>query len=195
MVFRTKDTGRDEFKKKVRLVAKGYAQRPVSTRPDITFAVNFLNQFNANYNAEHWKAAKRVLWYLSGTKGLGLLDLPSKENLYGVADADWGANLSDRRSYSGQAFVLSGAAMSWEARKQRTVALSSTESEYLAMSEAVKESIYLRSLLTSIGGGCDSIQDLVTARAPNTWTCATTTSKRSSEIEYLSTELMRADVD
>jgi len=79
--------------------------------PDITFANSFPSQFNVNYNGEHWKAAKRVIRYLSGTKGLGLLYLPSEEDLYGVADAVCGANLSDRRSYPGQAFVLSGTAI------------------------------------------------------------------------------------
>ncbi|XP_043070681.1 secreted RxLR effector protein 161-like, partial [Drosophila grimshawi] len=108
-----------------------------------------MSQFNSNYNVEHWKAAKRILRYLSGTKKLGLLYKQT-----GVVDADWGANLSDRRSYSGQAFILSGAAVCWEARKQRTVALSSTESEYLAMSEVVKEALYLKTLLNSVGKDC-----------------------------------------
>ncbi|XP_043070698.1 secreted RxLR effector protein 161-like [Drosophila grimshawi] len=117
-----------------------------------------MSQFNSNYNVEHWKAAKRILRYLSGTKKLGLLYKQTGENLFGVVDADWGANLSDRRSYSGQAFILSGAAVCWEARKQRTVALSSTESEYLAMSEAVKEALYLKALLNSVGKDCATVR-------------------------------------
>nr|XP_041633477.1 secreted RxLR effector protein 161-like [Drosophila kikkawai] len=130
----------------------------VSTRPDIAFAVNFLSQFNSNYSAEHWKASKRILRYLKGTKMLGLLFKKTGDDLYGLVDADWGSNLSDRRSYSGQAFILAGASISWEARKQRTVALSSTESEYLAMSEAVKEALYLKALLNRIGSTCDSVR-------------------------------------
>ncbi|KAL7735343.1 hypothetical protein ACLKA6_015731 [Drosophila palustris] len=109
------------------------------------------SQFNCGYGIEHWKAAKRVLRYLKGTQDLGLLFKCTGEKLYGVVDADWGANILDRRSYSGQAFILAGATICWEARKQRTVALSSTESEYLAMSGAVKEALYLKALLNSVG--------------------------------------------
>ena len=78
--------------------------------------------------------------------------------LYGVVDADWGGNMTDRRSYPGFAYIFSGAAISWEARKQRTVSLSSTESEYLAISEATKEALYLKDLLNEIGLKCDSVQ-------------------------------------
>ncbi|KAL7726005.1 hypothetical protein ACLKA6_005753 [Drosophila palustris] len=113
------------------------------------------SQFNCGYGIEHWKAAKRVLRYLKGTQDLGLLFKCTGEKLYGVVDADWGANILDRRSYSGQAFILAGATICWEARKQRTVALSSTESEYLAMSGAVKEALYLKALLNSVGQKCD----------------------------------------
>ena len=71
--------------------------------------------------------------------------------LFGVVDADWSANVIDRRSYSGYAFIFGGAPISWEARKQRTVALSSTEAEYMALSEATKEALYLRDILNNIG--------------------------------------------
>ncbi|XP_037951342.1 secreted RxLR effector protein 161-like [Teleopsis dalmanni] len=123
----------------------------VTTRPDIAFAVNFLSQFNSNYNVEHWKAAKRILRYLKGTSNYGLLYEKDNEELYGLVDADWGADLNDRRSYSGYAFIISGAAICWEARKQRTVALSSTESEYMAISEATKEVLYLKAILDDVG--------------------------------------------
>ncbi|XP_026332002.1 gastrula zinc finger protein XlCGF46.1-like [Hyposmocoma kahamanoa] len=61
-------------------------------------------------------------------------------------DADYGNNLVDRRSYTGFVFLLNGTPISWEARKQRTVALSTTEAEYMALAEACKEAIYLKSL-------------------------------------------------
>lgn len=78
----------------------------VSTRPDIAYTVNFLSQFNTNYSTEHWLAAKRILRYLRGTESHGLKYQKSGIPLYGVVDADWGANTVDRRSYSGYAFVL-----------------------------------------------------------------------------------------
>ncbi|XP_036341059.1 secreted RxLR effector protein 161-like [Rhagoletis pomonella] len=126
----------------------------VTTRPDIAFAVNYMSQFNTNYNGQHWKAAKRILRYLNGTRNYGLLYTQNNKALYGVVDADWGANLIDRRSYSGYAFILAGAAVSWEARKQRTVALSSTEAEYMAMTEATKEAMYLQGILKDLGICC-----------------------------------------
>ncbi|XP_060665460.1 uncharacterized protein LOC132797726 [Drosophila nasuta] len=137
--------------KYINAVLKRFGMSEFTSRPDIAYAVNFMSQFNSCYTVDHWKAAKRILRYLSGTKTVGLLFKQTGDDLYGVVDADWGGNLTDRRSYSGQAFVLAGAAISWEARKQRTVALSSTESEYLAMSEAVKEALYLKALLNRIG--------------------------------------------
>ncbi|KMQ81635.1 retrovirus-related pol polyprotein from transposon tnt 1-94, partial [Lasius niger] len=103
-----------------------------------------MSQFNTNYSTEHWIAAKRILRFLKGTADYGLMYRKSGMPLYGVVDADWGANTVDRRSYSGYAFILAGAAVCWEARKQRTVALSSVEAEYMAMSEATKEAIYLQ---------------------------------------------------
>ena len=128
----------------------------VSTRPDIAYSINFLSQFNNNYNVDHWKAAKRVLRYLKGTAECGLEYERTGLSLFGVVDADWSANLLDRRSYSGFAFILAGAPISWEARKQRAVALSSTEAEYMALSEATKEALYLSSILEFVGVMSDS---------------------------------------
>ena len=123
----------------------------VGTRPDIAFAVNSLSQYNTCYTKEHWVAAKRVLRYIKGTLRYGLTFKKTEIGLQGFADADWGACTNDRRSYTGYAFTLGGATISWEAKKQRTVALSSTEAEYMALTEAVKEAIHLRRFLKEIG--------------------------------------------
>ena len=130
----------------------------VSTRPDIAYSVNYLSQFNNNYNGEHWKAAKRVLRYLKGTSDYGLEYAKTGLPLFGVVDADWAGDAVDRRSYSGYAYILAGSVVSWEARKQRTVALSSTEAEYMALSEATKEALYLRSFLSDLGASSDDEQ-------------------------------------
>lgn len=66
--------------------------------------------------------------------------------LEGFVDADWAADITDRKSYSGFCFKLSGSMISWESRKQNSVALSGTEAEYVAISEASREAIYLRNL-------------------------------------------------
>lgn len=111
-----------------------------STRPDIAYAVNALNQFNENFGEEHWKAAKRVLRYLKKTKDLTMTFKKRKECLTGFSDADWGASV-DNRFYTGYIFRYAGA-INWSTRKQRTIAISSAEAEYIALSEAAKEAIY-----------------------------------------------------
>ncbi|BES92275.1 Hydra magnipapillata [Nesidiocoris tenuis] len=121
------------------------------TRPDIAFSVNYLSQFNTKYDEATWKAAKHVLRYLKGTEDLKLVFKNDGKPLTGYVDSDWGNCPNDRRSYSGCLFNMSGSAISWMARKQRTVALSSTEAEYLGLSEAAKEAVYLKNFLTSVG--------------------------------------------
>lgn len=123
----------------------------ICTRPDIAHTVSYLSQFNAHYGGVHWRAAKRVLRYLKGTKDLCLHYRPTahfRPECY--VDADYGNNLVDRRSFTGFVYMMGGAPISWEARKQRTVALSTTEAEYMALSEACKEAIYLKSLISQV---------------------------------------------
>jgi hypothetical protein len=61
-----------------------------------------------------------------------------------------GASIDDRRSYTGYVFNFANAAVSWESRKQRMVAMSSTETEYMALSESTKEAIHLRRFLCEV---------------------------------------------
>lgn len=124
----------------------------VLTRPDIAFSVSYLSQFNNSYSEHHWKCAKHILRYLKGTKHYGLRFSRDNTDFVGYADADWGNNLHDRKSYTGYVFKFQGSLISWESRKQRTVALSSTEAEYMAISEAAKESIYLKNLMCELTG-------------------------------------------
>lgn len=111
----------------------------VLTRPDIAFAVGFLSQFNNCFSKEHCSYVKRILRYLKLTKHYGLkFTADGKSVIEGFVDADWGGNNIDRRSYTGFCFTLSGCVISWEVRKQKTVALSSSEAEYMALAEACK---------------------------------------------------------
>ena len=75
-------------------------------------------------------------------------------------DTDWGGCKIDRRSYAGFTFKLFSASITWESRKQKTVALSSTEAEYVAMSEAIRELVYIYNFLTELGFGEVSILKL-----------------------------------
>ena len=70
--------------------------------------------------------------------------------LDGYCDSDWAGDLDNRRSTSGYVFMLAGAAVSWKSRRQPTVALSSTEAEYMVVTKASEEAIWLRHLLDKI---------------------------------------------
>ena len=98
----------------------------VSTRPDITYAVSALSQFNVRHCMEHWNAVKRVLRYVKSTSNYGLTFKKTGEDLGGYVDAHWAGCPDDRRTFTGYAFIFGNAAVSWEANKQLTVALSST---------------------------------------------------------------------
>ncbi|UYV67827.1 hypothetical protein LAZ67_5002157 [Cordylochernes scorpioides] len=125
----------------------------VSTRPDIAYAVSALGQFSNDPRRQHWNAAKRVLRYLKGTSCLRITYRKSNEALHGYVDADWGGNLVDRKSHTGIVYFLARGPIAWESKKQQTVTLSSTESEYIALCEAGKEAVYLRALLDEMGFG------------------------------------------
>lgn len=125
----------------------------VGMRPDIAHAVSVLCQFNDCFNESHWLAAKRVLRYLKGTENFGITYTSYPDDLTGYVDADWGGSIDDRKSYTGSTFILSGAAISWASRKQRTVALSSTEAEYLGLTDTAKEALYLIQFMKELGFG------------------------------------------
>ena len=128
----------------------------VSTRPDIAYAVNNLARFNSNPQKVHWTAMKRVLRYLKGTINHGILyRQDGSDKCIGYSDADWAGDLSDRKSTSGYIFMLSGGAISWSSRKQKCVALSTAEAEYIALSGATQECIWLRQLEAELGSSSE----------------------------------------
>ncbi|GBM36660.1 Retrovirus-related Pol polyprotein from transposon TNT 1-94 [Araneus ventricosus] len=92
----------------------------------------------------HWTTAERVLKYLKGTINRGLTFRPSKRPLVGFADADWVSDITDRKSYNSCVLKFADGDISWESKKQHCVALSSTEAEYIALSECAKEIVYIR---------------------------------------------------
>lgn len=116
------------------------------SRPDISYAVNVLSRYSNNPGKAHWIAAKRVLRYLKTTKHYKITYKEGSSELEGFCDADWGSDVDDRRSTSGYVFMMQGGAISWNTRRQQTVALSSTEAEYMSLVSAVQESIWLKRL-------------------------------------------------
>jgi hypothetical protein len=124
----------------------------VSTRPDISEAVGVLAKFNSCPTSTHMTAAKRVLRYLKGTMHLGLVfaKKTNDKQMIGYTDADYASD-ADRHSKSGVVFMNTGGPISWSSKKQSTIALSTTESEYIALFEGVVECVWLRQLLSDIG--------------------------------------------
>jgi len=123
------------------------------TRPDIAYAVGTLARFSSKPNQTHWVAAKRVLRYLKGTANLGIIFSGGDEprSCVGYSDADWAGDKEDRRSTSGYIFQIAGGPVSWRSRKQDTVALSTAEAEYVALSSAAQECVWMRRLNTELG--------------------------------------------
>lgn len=122
------------------------------TRPDISFAVNTLSRFNKNPTAAHWTAVKRICRYLQGTKDMKLIyTKDGNEKITGYCDADWASDVRDRKSCTGYIFLLQGGAISWRSQKQQTVALSTAEAEYMAMSSAAQEALWLQQLHAELG--------------------------------------------
>ncbi|XP_063781257.1 uncharacterized protein LOC134929600 [Pseudophryne corroboree] len=113
----------------------------IGTHLDITHAVSQASQFAINSGRQHWIAAKIILKYLNGTSSLTLMFTKSKGMTLKVfCDAYWGSDEDDHHSYMEYLLVLAGAAVSWASRKQpTTVALSTTEVEYMALTETAKK--------------------------------------------------------
>ena len=117
----------------------------VATRPDISFAVSNIAKFSAQPTKTHWVAVKRILRYLKGSVDYGLnFTHESTSECIGYSDADWGGDLDDRKSTSGYVFLISGGAVSWRSKKQSCIALSTAEAEYVALSCAAQEAMWMR---------------------------------------------------
>ena len=118
----------------------------VCTRPDIAHAVGVLAKYMAQPTSVHWVAAKHVLRYLAGTADFGINFKGSSTAMLGYSDADYAGDLDTRRSTTGYLFTMNGGAISWSSKRQPTVAVSTTEAEYMAAAQATKEALWLRKL-------------------------------------------------
>ena len=120
------------------------------TRPDIAFAVGRLARRMAIPTEGDMAAAKAVVRYLKGTKDMGLV-YGRAERLAGWADSDWAGHVGTRKSTTGFVFTLHGGSISWRSRLQGLVTSSTMEAEYVAASEGVKDSLWLRRLVGFMG--------------------------------------------
>jgi len=119
------------------------------TRPDISFAVGMLGRYQSNPGMDHWKAAKKILRYLQGTKDYMLMykRLDHLE-VIGYSDSDYAGCVDTRKSTFGYIFLLAGAAVSWKSAKQSVIATSTMEAEFVACFEATIQALWLRNFVT-----------------------------------------------
>lgn len=110
-----------------------------------------LAQFLDSPGTQHWAAFKRVLRYLNHTRQVGITLGGGNLSLEAYSDSDYAGCPFTRRSITGYVMTFGGGCVSWRARKQATVATSSTEAEYKAAYEASQEVVWLRQLLSDFG--------------------------------------------
>ncbi|XP_065874841.1 uncharacterized protein [Euphorbia lathyris] len=126
----------------------------VCTRPDLAHAVSLISRFMANPGRAHWSAVKWVLRYVKGSLSKGLSYGGAEalvDDVAGFVDSDYTGSIDTRKSQTGYVFTVFGTAISWRASLQSVVTLSTTEAEFIAVTEAVKEAMWLRGVLTELG--------------------------------------------
>ena len=123
----------------------------IATRPDISQAVGVVSKFNSCPTEAHFTAVKRILCYLKGTLDVTLKYKKTEDGqLVGFSDANYAGDPDDRHSTSGNVFLMSSGPISWYSKKQAIVTLSTAEAEYVALSTATQEIVWIRRLLSDL---------------------------------------------
>jgi hypothetical protein len=122
------------------------------TRPDLATSVSMVSSYLEAPRVHHWATVKRIFRYVSKTINYGVL-FNRKEDwtIAGYSDADWAGDLATRKSRTGYIFLFGGGSVSWQSRLQDIVTLSTAEAEYVAATEAGKESVWIRQLFHQLG--------------------------------------------
>ncbi|CAJ2663478.1 unnamed protein product [Trifolium pratense] len=121
------------------------------TRPDVAFAVSLVSQFMHQPKEIHLQAALRIVQYLKGTPGRGILfERNGSVGLEAYTDADYAGSIVDRRSTTGYCTFLGGNLVTWKSKKQSVVSRSSAEAEFRAMAQGICELLWLKSILEDL---------------------------------------------
>jgi hypothetical protein len=126
------------------------------TRPDLEFSVKKLAEFQAKPGPAHWQGIKRILRYLNGTKDLGITfgghayDRNDPLEPVAYVDSDHANCVDTRRSYTGYVIMFGGGPITWLTRKQGSVATGTMMAEYVALSEVVKDALWLSYLFREV---------------------------------------------
>lgn len=183
------------------------------SRPDISYGVNLLSRFCEKPGKGHWIAVKRILRYLKGSKSLEIIYGQTNNDLTGYCDADWAGDIDNRKSTTGYLFTLNGGAITWNTRRQPTIALSTTEAEFMSMVCATQEALWLKQLLSELFTSYDLVVKIfcdnkgaIQLAKNNVFSARSKhidikhkfihekINENQVEIEYLSTEEMPADI-
>ena len=143
----TTDDGCDKYSYPIREALGALMFLANVTRPDISYAVNKLSRHVSKPTRQLWRQVQRVLKYLRGTAHFGLMFGGSRNEVYIYADSSFADDIEDRKSTTGWISMIGEDIISWRSTKQKSVALSTTESEYMACCDAAKEAIWTKNLL------------------------------------------------
>jgi len=125
----------------------------VNTRPDLAYSVGYVSRFMEEPTTEHLAAVKRVLRYVAGTLDYGCHYTRKKDaRLVGFSDSDLAGDIDTRKSTTGVVFFLGNNIITWQSQKQKVVALSSCEAEYIAGTTAACQGVWLARLLGELKG-------------------------------------------
>ena len=123
----------------------------IGTRPDMAYAVTKLVQFAANPSQEHLNSAKYICCYLAGTKDSSIVyDGKTAKGIAAYTDSDWASDPITRWSVTGYFFKLAGGPITWQSQAQTTVAHSSTEAEYMVMSDCSHQVSWIRNIFCGL---------------------------------------------
>lgn len=126
-------------------------------RPDMAYAVGILAMFASQPSQPHLNELKHLLRYVQGTRNMQLVLGGSSLDLHGFTDASYADNWNAKPT-EGYVFYLGRYPVAWASRKQKIVALSTTEAEYIATTEGVKEAVWLKSVIAGFGVVSSSIK-------------------------------------
>lgn len=132
----------------------------IATRPDISYAIGVISRHLENPSKSDVASVKRILKYIKGSTNFGILFSNNvKLSIVGYSDADYASDVETRCSTSGYLFTLGSGVISWCSEKQKCVALSATESEYIAASEAIRELVWFKRLILELLPDFDEVPE------------------------------------
>ena len=187
----------------------------VMSRPDITSTVRAVSRHSNNPAERHWKAVLQIIRYLLGTKDLSLtFEWGSGLEISVFADANYAEKADERRSVSGVVVTVGKSSVSWFSSTQKIVTLLTTEAEYVALGDGVKEALFVKGVLSfsipSISENCIKVfvdNDGAISLANNPLSSARTehidvrfhfirelTRSKTISVEYVPTKAQRADI-